>query len=283
MNLTNYHSHSTYCDGSAPLKDFVEEAIAQGFTSYGFSSHAPLPFSTNWNMERDQVDNYLAECNDLVNRYKEQIELYVGLEIDYLTEDYNPSIPFYMDLPLDYRIGSVHFIQLESGEYIDLDSGEEKFRENVESHFNGDYEEPVIRYFEAKSKMISAGGFDILGHCDKVSKNASACAKGICQSSFYGNILRNYLEHIAQSGCMVEINSKAYDQRGMFFPNEEHFAMMRELEIPVVVNSDSHKPALINSGRTEALKALVRARFDTVMELKNKEWVAIPIHSKYRI
>ena len=43
-NLTNYHSHSLYCDGRAGMEDFVRFAISEGFTSYGFSSHAPLPF-----------------------------------------------------------------------------------------------------------------------------------------------------------------------------------------------------------------------------------------------
>ena len=43
-NLTNYHSHSLYCDGRASMEDFVRFALSEGFTSYGFSSHAPLPF-----------------------------------------------------------------------------------------------------------------------------------------------------------------------------------------------------------------------------------------------
>jgi acyl-[acyl-carrier-protein]-phospholipid O-acyltransferase/long-chain-fatty-acid--[acyl-carrier-protein] ligase len=44
MNLTNYHSHTLYCDGRAGMEDFIRFAISRGFTSYGISSHAPLPF-----------------------------------------------------------------------------------------------------------------------------------------------------------------------------------------------------------------------------------------------
>lgn len=40
-NLTNYHSHSLYCDGRANMEDFIRFALSEGFTSYGFSSHAP--------------------------------------------------------------------------------------------------------------------------------------------------------------------------------------------------------------------------------------------------
>ena len=37
MNLTNYHSHSLYCDGRANMEDFIRFALSEGFTSYGFS------------------------------------------------------------------------------------------------------------------------------------------------------------------------------------------------------------------------------------------------------
>ena len=36
MNLTNYHSHTLYCDGRAGMEDFIRFAISRGFTSYGF-------------------------------------------------------------------------------------------------------------------------------------------------------------------------------------------------------------------------------------------------------
>ncbi|KAA6305198.1 Histidinol-phosphatase, partial [termite gut metagenome] len=59
VNLTNYHSHCAFCDGRAPLEEFIKAAIAQGFTSYGVSSHAPLPFSTHWTMDKEKVPDYL--------------------------------------------------------------------------------------------------------------------------------------------------------------------------------------------------------------------------------
>lgn len=51
MNLTNYHSHCLYCDGRADMDSFIRFAISEGFTSYGVSSHAPLPFPLHgrWN------------------------------------------------------------------------------------------------------------------------------------------------------------------------------------------------------------------------------------------
>ena len=85
-------------------------ALSEGFTSYGFSSHAPLPFSTAWTMEWDIMDGYLSEFHRLKEKYAGRIELYIGLEIDYLNEASNPSIARFRELPLDYRIGSVHLL-----------------------------------------------------------------------------------------------------------------------------------------------------------------------------
>ena len=105
-NLTNYHSHSLYCDGRASMEDFVRFALSEGFTSYGFSSHAPLPFSTAWTMEWDRMNDYQAEFHRIKEKYAGKIELYLGLEIDYLNEESNPSAARFRELPLDYRIGS---------------------------------------------------------------------------------------------------------------------------------------------------------------------------------
>ena len=103
-NLTNYHSHCLFCDGRANMEDFIRFAISEGFTSYGISSHAPLPFSTAWTMEWDRMDDYLSEFSRLKKKYADKIELAIGLEIDYLNEESNPSLPCFQKLPLVYQL-----------------------------------------------------------------------------------------------------------------------------------------------------------------------------------
>ena len=36
---TNYHMHTTFCDGKNTPEEMVQEALARGFTTIGFSSH----------------------------------------------------------------------------------------------------------------------------------------------------------------------------------------------------------------------------------------------------
>lgn len=109
MNLTNYHSHTLYCDGRAGMEDFIRFAISRGFTSYGISSHAPLPFPTHWTMEWDRMDDYLDDL-------PEEREICFGNRTgcragnDYLNEDVILPSGVSKRLQLDYRIGSVHLL-----------------------------------------------------------------------------------------------------------------------------------------------------------------------------
>lgn len=82
------------------MEDFIRFAISEGFTSYGISSHAPLPFSTAWTMEWDRMDDYLSEFSRLKKKYADKIELAIGLEIDYLNEESNPSLPCFKNYHL---------------------------------------------------------------------------------------------------------------------------------------------------------------------------------------
>ena len=89
MQLSNYHSHCTFCDGRSTPEDFVKFAVAHGFRAYGFSSHSPLPFETFWNMSKDDMPEYLTEIERLKKKYNDRLEIYVGLEIDFLDKSYS--------------------------------------------------------------------------------------------------------------------------------------------------------------------------------------------------
>ncbi|MEG1684599.1 MAG: histidinol-phosphatase [Bacteroides sp.] len=276
-NLTNYHSHCTFCDGHAPIEDFVKAAIAQGFTSYGISSHAPLPFETRWTMNRCDMPAYLAEIQRLKHKYSAEIELYAGLEIDYLDEQSNPSISYFKELPLDYRIGSVHLLHTPEGELVDIDVHKEKYKEILFSRFHNDLRATVVLYYDKLMRMIEKGGFDIVGHADKMSYNATYCQSDLLEQPWYNHKLHEYFTLIAEHKLMVEVNTKAYKEMNVFFPHSRYFSLLKSLNIPVLVNSDSHYPELINSGREQAFAELQSAGIRSVMELHKGCWQEVPI------
>ena len=277
MNLTNYHSHCSFCDGRAPFEEFVKEAIRQGFYSYGVSSHAPLPFPTQWTMEWEQMEAYLDEFKNLRSKYADEIELYVGLEIDYLNEESNPSVARFTELPLDYRIGSVHLLYDAAGEVVDIDCSPAVFKERVDRHFNGDVLRVVRMYFDRLFRMVELGGFDVLGHADKMHYNASCYHPGLLDEPWYEALMKDYFSLVASRGYLVEINTKAYDSLGTFYPNSRYWELMKEYQIKVLVNSDAHYPERINAGRMEALRLLQAKGFAAVAELHQGSWREVPI------
>lgn len=276
-NLTNYHSHCLLCDGKAGMDAFLRFAVAKGFTSYGVSSHAPLPYHTHWSMDWENMADYLAEFNTVKQKYADRIEFYLGLEIDYLNEEYNPSSKHFQELPLDYRIGSVHLLEDLSGDIVDIDVSTPVFKDIVQRHFNGDLELLVRAYFERQMRMIELGGFDILGHADKLHYNAECCRPGIMDEPWYQQLVNELFQSAAQHQLMVEINTKSYEAYHVFFPNERHFKLLHSLSIPVLVNSDSHYPERINASRMEALAALTKAGFTTVRQLHGGVWQDVTI------
>lgn len=277
MNLTNYHSHCSFCDGRAPMESFVESAVNAGFTAYGISSHAPLPFPTGWTLSRERMDDYLEEIGRLKERYRGQIELYAGMEIDYLNERQHPAIPYFQQLSLDYRIGSVHLVYTPEGKIVDTDTSVENFRQLLTEDFHGDLKGLVSAYFLASMHLVEQGGFDFVGHINKISYNAEQCDSALTQGEWYRRKLEDLFAFVAERGLRIEVNTKYYPKRGCFFPRLEDWKLLKQWKIPVVVNSDAHFPELVNAGRKEALQALMENGFTTVAEFHGGEWQEVPI------
>lgn len=228
-------------------------------------------------MEWDRMDDYLAEFARMKEKYASEIELAIGLEIDYLNEDSNPAVPRFRELPLDYRIGSVHLLYNDREEVVDIDVCAEVFRDIVDQHFGGDLDRVVRLYYERLLRMVELGGFDILGHADKMHHNAACYRPGLLDEPWYDDLMHDYFSAVAAKGYIVEINTKALHHLGTFFPNERYFPLLKELGVRVQVNSDSHYPERINNGRPEALGALRKAGFETVTEWHGGKWVEVSL------
>ena len=281
MLLSNYHSHCTFCDGRSSPEDFLKFAISKGFRAYGFSSHSPLPFETFWNMSKSDMPEYLTEIRRLKQKYINQIEVYTALEIDYLDETFNPSIPYFQELPLDYRIGSVHFLPvadtLKEENMACIDGSFSDFEYAVKNHFNNDIRLMVKKFFESTSNMIEAGGFDIIGHMDKIYMNGCKFDDFSLEADWYRKPFIACLELTAQKGLMVEVNTKNMAKKQQTFPHRNYLSLLREMNIPVMVNSDCHYPDLVNDGRAEAFELLKSAGFKSTCELINGKWQDVGI------
>lgn len=276
QNLTNYHSHCDFCDGNASMERFLQEAVGCGMTAYGVTSHTTFPVEGR-SLQPDTYSPYFAEAARLKVAYHRQIEFYVGLEIDYLDAQTNPSSAFYRAMPTDYTVGSIHFIPAACGGWMGVDGAFDGFRQRLSRCFADDIREVVVRFYEQSRKLAACGGFTIYGHPDKIALNASLFCPGITEELWYEELVVAHLRRLAEVGCLVEVNTKAWEQHHRLFPAVELLPLVRKLGLPLVVNSDCHYPERVNSGRLEALRILRDAGIDTVWELHGGRWGEVPI------
>lgn len=83
------------------------------------------------------MDDYLSEFHRLKEKYAGRIELYIGLEIDYLNEASNPSIARFRELPLT-TVSVLYIFYNDKGEVVDVDVPADTFKTIIDGHFCGD-------------------------------------------------------------------------------------------------------------------------------------------------
>ena len=157
--LTNYHTHTAFCDGKSTPEEVVVAAIEKGFAAIGFSGHGFTPFSPGYCMAEGAAD-YIASIKALKAQYKDKIQIYLGAEEDAFSPVERSDF--------EYIIGSSHYLYA-NGKYIPVDSGPECFRACVDA-CNGDVLAFAEQYYKAFCDYILERKPDIIGHFDLITK-----------------------------------------------------------------------------------------------------------------
>ena len=227
------------------------------------------------------MPEYIAEINRLKEKYAGITEIYLGMEIDYLDATFNASIPYFQSLPLDYRISSIHFLPwslpLLEENMVCIDGGYSDFEYGVNRHFGGSIRRITESFFESSMQMVEAGGFDIVGHIDKIYMNGSRHPDFDLNADWYQKPFLKLLDLIAEKGLIVEVNTKNKAGKGQTFPHIGSYKELKKRNIPVMVNSDCHNPDLVNDGREATLALLKDAGYHSTRELVNGKWEDVGI------
>lgn len=245
MIKSNYHTHSYFCDGNSSPEAYIEEAINKGFTHIGFSGHSPLPFENTFAIRAEQMEEYVALIRRLQQSYAGQVNIALGLEADYIPGISEDISALKQQYGLDYIIGSVHLVAAAGTQQLWFTDGSktETYDEGLKEVFGNDIKAAVKAFYEQTNSMITRQRPDIIGHLDKVKMNN----KGRYfteEDAWYNQLVMETLQLVKESGCICEINTRGiYKQRyADYFPGLYLWKKMAELQLPVMVNSDAHKP-----------------------------------------
>lgn len=252
----NLHAHSQFCDGRDSMADIAESAEKAGMKYFAFTPHSPLNIPSACNMPKEKMGEYLIEAARLNEIYTDKMEVLTSLEIDGMGVDYGPHIDYFQKLPLDFRLGSVHFVPNQDGIYLDCDGRFERFRQYLKDGYNEDLRYVVEKYFEQVLIMMEKGGFGLLGHFDKIAGNASVADPTIEDQGWYEALVDDVISHAQGSDLIVEINTKAFELKGRFFPAERWWSKLKTAGIRLAIDSDAHYADKVTSGREEAFKRL---------------------------
>jgi len=274
MKLTNYHSHTNYCDGAAPPVDYIESAIKAGLFAYGFSSHAPIPYPNKWTMEFESLSRYIEEINNLKSLYWEDIQIYMGLEIDYIPEATSPGSDFIKSLDLDYTIGAVHFVDFfDDGMPWSVDGSYSEFLKGHDLIFKGDIKAIISRYYEL-IRLLTMQNPDIIAHLDKIKIHNRGSRFFDESSKIYRNEVEQTLDVIQEIGCIVEVNTRGFYQNKTddFYPSNWIIKRLIERQIPITLNSDCHHPDEVNAGFNTAIVLLSSFGLKTIRVFIDSKW-----------
>lgn len=131
------HIHTPFCPHGSKdcFEMYIEKAIENNFTHISFTEHAPLPPSfddptpdKDCGMDQKLLQSYFESLKTLKLQYKNQININIGLEIDYISGFEQQTKQFLNNFGplLDDAILSVHFLQWEN-EYCCIDFSKEVY------------------------------------------------------------------------------------------------------------------------------------------------------------
>jgi histidinol-phosphatase (PHP family) len=249
----SYHTHTDYCDGSGSVDDLVRAAIEAGVQQVGISSHAPLPFDSDWHMKRDEVARYIDDVRIAQRKYGDRIEVLLGAEIDYVPD---PRVSTFQEQSLftagfDYFVWSVHYL----ADYppIAFDGSEDEFRRILDAHYGGDIASMTGEYYRRIREMLTMPKFGMVGHLDVIKRWNQRRTYFSGDEPWYVEQVEDTLAAIARHGRAVELNTAAW-RKGFDepYPAEWILGRCRDLGIRVIVSADAHEPGDVVAGFARA-------------------------------
>lgn len=266
----SYHCHSRFDDGHGELEDYVRAALRKDLRTLGFAGHAPLPFSSDWTISPAALPEYLQTARRLQSAFRDKIELLVGLEVDFIPEIISPTAARIRSLNLDFTVGSVHFMgRLADGRLWTADGPPEELERGVAESFGGDVRAAVEEYYRLMTAMVSTAPPDIIGHFDLIKKNNRSAEYFSEEEPWYRAAVRRTLEAVAASPSILEINTGGIVRgtSGSLYPSEWILLECLNREIPVMINSDAHRPEQLDGYYGEATAILKGVGFRELTQI----------------
>lgn len=265
--LVDYHTHHGRCGhATGKLSDYVEAAVQAGLSEIGLSDHSPiyhlgehlhpLPGIA---MSQLEFAAYVQEMLEVREQFAAQIKVRLGVESDHVLGWDAHYRDLWRAYPLDYVIGSVHWL----GKWNIFSPSLPEGRSPTDI-----YEE----YLHTTQAAARSGAYDILGHLDALK------TRGHLPEPSMTLLFEETVRVIAESGMAIELNTSGWRKGlGEAYPREEALAMCAHYGVPVTLGSDAHRPEDVAAGFPEALALLQRVGYTSTVRFDQRKQFQVPL------
>ena len=233
MILSDFHCHSTFCDGKDSPEEMVKSAISKGLSYFGICLHSYTTYGSDFCAEPEDYKKFISEMARLKNEYADKIKLFCGIEQDYSSEDYGEAF--------DYIIGSVHFIIIDK-KYYPLDLSKDAFVSLCHEKFGGDYTLLAKAYFENVSQLKERTNCNIIGHFDLITKYNEGYNLFREDDEKYLEYGNKCIDILSKNGAVFEINTGAISRgyRKNPYPSDAFTQRIISNGAKLILSSDAH-------------------------------------------
>ncbi len=259
---SNYHTHTTYCDGMNTPREMVLSAIEKGFSSLGFSGHGYTAFDLTYCIK--DLDGYIKEITDLKNEFKGKIDICLGLEED----------AFHLSdrSKFDYIIGSSHYFNV-GGKYYPIDSNYDCFKECLKV-FDGDIIKLADTYYSEFVNYIGKRKPDIVGHFDLITKFDELDDSLFFENKEYIKLSEKYIDIASENDVIFEVNTGAISRgfRKNPYPHESLLYILKKKDAKLTLSSDSHSKDTLDTYFEESKMILKDIGFKYLYSIQDGEF-----------
>lgn len=252
LGLVDYHMHSILSDGKQTYEEMIKKAIEIGLEEVGFSDHVCLK-TVEWAVSPIDIPVMTEQILELREKYQDQITVRYGIEMDYFPGKEKEIQEIISQLPLDYVIGSVHFI------------GDWNFDTDKSLYGKWSNDELYHMYYELIQQAAKSSLFDTIGHLDIIKKFR------VYPENDQSQLIEDTLKVIKQNGLVVELNTGGLDRPcAELTPSPEIVEQCYFHHIPMTISSDAHSTAQLARHYETALNLMKKIGFEEIVTFENR-------------
>ncbi|MFA5327763.1 MAG: histidinol-phosphatase HisJ family protein [Prolixibacteraceae bacterium] len=252
IGMVDYHMHSILSDGKNNYEEMVLMAISKGLDEIGFSDHVCIK-PVDWAIRLEDIPVMTGQILDLKNKYCDQIQIRYGIELDYFPGKEDELKQIIDSIPVDYVIGSIHFI--------------DDWNFDTDQSLYGKWTNDKLyeMYFELVQKAAKSDLFDIIGHIDIIKKFRVYPETNL--DMLFDDTIRIIKEH----NVVVELNTGGMDRPcAEYTPSPKLLEMCYNHHVPVTLSSDAHRVEHIARHYESAIELLKRIGFSEIVGFNNR-------------